>query len=145
MAQRSIQLGKSTSSGATKDLRRADLDVPDAYRTARYIPEESSGFYVIPVPAGRYLLQLHFIEGHVKNADERISNILKDYKLFFEKVDILPEAEFHQPLVKETTVDGAAGEPCRLIFAGHVENLRIAENRAGSTAVASLIGENRLE
>ena len=69
--------------------------MPDVYRAARYILEESSGFYVIPVPAGRYQLQLHFIEGLVKNADERINNILIDYKLFFEKVDILPEAEFH--------------------------------------------------
>ncbi|MDA7644504.1 malectin [Verrucomicrobiales bacterium] len=145
MAQRLIQSGKSTSSGATKDLRRGDLDVPDVYRAARYIPEESSGFYVIPVPAGRYQLQLHFIEGLVKNAHERISNILIDYKLFFEKVDILPEAEFHQPLVKETTVDVAAGGPCRFNFAGHVENLWIAGNRAGSTTVAFLIGENRLE
>ena len=48
--------------------------MPDVYRAARYIPEESSGFYVIPVPAGRYQLQLHFIEGLVKNANERISN-----------------------------------------------------------------------
>jgi hypothetical protein len=71
------------------EVKGTDLD--PIYRSERNFPDEDGAFvgYRIPVPAGKYRVILHFMEGHWRFRGARVFDVL------LENVNVLPR---HEPL-----------------------------------------------
>ncbi|AHM62207.1 Kelch repeat-containing protein [Flammeovirgaceae bacterium 311] len=94
----------------------------DLYRSERW---GKSFSYDIAVPAGNYLVRLHFAEIYAKATGKRIFSITAEGSAWLTNFDIYAEAGYATALVKETEVAITDGV-LNLGFVASVENAKIS-------------------
>jgi ferric-dicitrate binding protein FerR (iron transport regulator) len=100
--------------GAAKYVEIAGTELDPLYQTERrsfVLPTRHHLVYSFPVPPGRYLLRLHFVQLFANNEARRdVFDVLVEKAEVFKGLDVLVEAGLLTALVKEvetTVTDGA--------------------------------------
>lgn len=90
-------------SSAVQSVQSDGKDKSVLYRTARFWPR--SGGYSIPLPAGRYLLRLHFVQTRVTEPGDRVFDVYVDGREFLQDYDTLLSVGYARADMKEVKAD----------------------------------------